>query len=234
MSHKLTDGGQVMHVGTLARVEGEGAMHIEYRDGEVTDVQLRIYEPPRFYEAFLRGRVVHRAAGHHRADLRHLPGRLPDERVLGHRGRLRRRGDRGDPADAPPALLRGVDREPRAAHLPAARPRLPRLRRGHRDGRRPPRGRRAGPADEEGRQRPHGHRSAAARSTRSTSGSAASTGCPTRRAPCAAVPARAGPRRRASRRCAWSRGSTSPTWSSPTSTSRCAPRRATRSSPAAW
>ncbi len=57
MSHKLTDGGQVMHVGTLARVEGEGAMHIEYRDGMVTDVQLRIYEPPRFYEAFLRGRA---------------------------------------------------------------------------------------------------------------------------------------------------------------------------------
>ena len=46
-----------MHVGTLARVEGEGAMHIEYRDGVVTDVQLRIYEPPRFYEAFLRGRA---------------------------------------------------------------------------------------------------------------------------------------------------------------------------------
>ncbi len=57
MNHKLTDGGQVMHVGTLARVEGEGAMHIEYHDGVVTDVQLRIYEPPRFYEAFLRGRA---------------------------------------------------------------------------------------------------------------------------------------------------------------------------------
>jgi coenzyme F420-reducing hydrogenase alpha subunit len=56
MTHKLTAGGRVMSVGTLARVEGEGAMHIEMRDGEVTDVQLRIYEPPRFYEAFLRGR----------------------------------------------------------------------------------------------------------------------------------------------------------------------------------
>jgi hypothetical protein len=56
VNHKLTDGGHVMHVGTLARVEGEGAMHIELRDGQVTDVQLRIYEPPRFYEAFLRGR----------------------------------------------------------------------------------------------------------------------------------------------------------------------------------
>ena len=57
MNHKLTDGGQVMHVGTLARVEGEGAMHIELREGRVTDVQLQIYEPPRFYEAFLRGRA---------------------------------------------------------------------------------------------------------------------------------------------------------------------------------
>ncbi len=56
MSHKLTDGGRVMHVGTLARVEGEGAMHIEFHDGHVETVQLRIYEPPRFYEAFLRGR----------------------------------------------------------------------------------------------------------------------------------------------------------------------------------
>jgi coenzyme F420-reducing hydrogenase alpha subunit len=56
VNHKLTDGGHVLHVGTLARVEGEGAMHIEFRDGKVTDVQLRIYEPPRFYEAFLRGR----------------------------------------------------------------------------------------------------------------------------------------------------------------------------------
>jgi coenzyme F420-reducing hydrogenase alpha subunit len=56
VTHKHKDGGHVLHVGTLARVEGEGAMHIAYKDGEVTDVQLRIYEPPRFYEAFLRGR----------------------------------------------------------------------------------------------------------------------------------------------------------------------------------
>jgi sulfhydrogenase subunit alpha len=57
MTHEPTDGDRVLHVSTLARVEGEGAMHIEYRDGVVTDVQLRIYEPPRFYEAFLRGRA---------------------------------------------------------------------------------------------------------------------------------------------------------------------------------
>jgi coenzyme F420-reducing hydrogenase alpha subunit len=40
----------------LARVEGEGALHVRIRDGRVDDVRLRIYEPPRFFEAFLRGR----------------------------------------------------------------------------------------------------------------------------------------------------------------------------------
>ena len=40
----------------LARVEGEGAMHVRIRDGRVDDVRLEIYEPPRFFEAFLRGR----------------------------------------------------------------------------------------------------------------------------------------------------------------------------------
>jgi coenzyme F420-reducing hydrogenase alpha subunit len=56
MTHKHKDGGHVLEVGTLARVEGEGGMHIEFRDGQVVGVALRIYEPPRFYEAFLRGR----------------------------------------------------------------------------------------------------------------------------------------------------------------------------------
>jgi len=41
----------------LARVEGEGAMYVELEDGAVRDVRLRIYEPPRFFEAFLRGRA---------------------------------------------------------------------------------------------------------------------------------------------------------------------------------
>jgi coenzyme F420-reducing hydrogenase alpha subunit len=41
---------------TLARVEGEGAMRVRIEAGEVTEVALNIYEPPRFFEAFLRGR----------------------------------------------------------------------------------------------------------------------------------------------------------------------------------
>ena len=40
----------------LARVEGEGAMYVRLEGREIRDVKLRIYEPPRFFEAFLRGR----------------------------------------------------------------------------------------------------------------------------------------------------------------------------------
>jgi sulfhydrogenase subunit alpha len=47
---------RTLTVPMLARVEGEGGMLIRTRDGEVTDVHLNIYEPPRFFEAFLRGR----------------------------------------------------------------------------------------------------------------------------------------------------------------------------------
>ena len=44
-------------VAALARVEGEGAMHVSVDGDRVTDVRLNIYEPPRFFEAFLRGRA---------------------------------------------------------------------------------------------------------------------------------------------------------------------------------
>ena len=40
----------------LARVEGEGAMSVRIRDGELEEVQFKIFEPPRFFEALLRGR----------------------------------------------------------------------------------------------------------------------------------------------------------------------------------
>lgn len=45
----------------LARVEGEGALSVKIRDDKVTDVQFRIIEPPRFFEAFLRGRMYSEA-----------------------------------------------------------------------------------------------------------------------------------------------------------------------------
>ncbi|GAB5468033.1 MAG: nickel-dependent hydrogenase large subunit [Rhodospirillales bacterium] len=40
----------------LARVEGEGALHIAITGDRVEEVRLEIFEPPRFFEAFLRGR----------------------------------------------------------------------------------------------------------------------------------------------------------------------------------
>ncbi|MGZ4814293.1 MAG: Ni/Fe hydrogenase subunit alpha [Terriglobales bacterium] len=43
---------------SMTRVEGEGGLRIEVRDGQLQDVKLDIYEPPRFFEAFLRGRSL--------------------------------------------------------------------------------------------------------------------------------------------------------------------------------
>jgi len=43
-------------VDCLARVEGEGALFVKIKGDRVQDVKLRIYEPPRLFEAFLRGR----------------------------------------------------------------------------------------------------------------------------------------------------------------------------------
>lgn len=43
-------------VDLIARVEGEGALRVTVTDGVVQDVELRIFEPPRFFEAFLQGR----------------------------------------------------------------------------------------------------------------------------------------------------------------------------------
>ncbi|HZO79220.1 MAG TPA: Ni/Fe hydrogenase subunit alpha [Solirubrobacteraceae bacterium] len=48
---------RIIRTDQLARVEGEGAMYIRLEGREVREVKLRIYEPPRFFEAFLRGRA---------------------------------------------------------------------------------------------------------------------------------------------------------------------------------
>ncbi len=47
---------RTLKVDLLARVEGEGGLTIRIRNGAVADVKLRIFEPPRFFESFLRGR----------------------------------------------------------------------------------------------------------------------------------------------------------------------------------
>ena len=45
----------------LARVEGEGAMYLSLDGDTVTDLQFSIFEPPRFFEAFLQGRRLEEA-----------------------------------------------------------------------------------------------------------------------------------------------------------------------------
>jgi len=47
---------QDIHIPALARVEGEGALTIRMKDGEINEILLNIYEPPRFFEGFLHGR----------------------------------------------------------------------------------------------------------------------------------------------------------------------------------
>jgi coenzyme F420-reducing hydrogenase alpha subunit len=51
-------GNRTIKVDYLARVEGEGAFKVVVRDGKVQEAELRIFEPPRFFEAFLRGRSI--------------------------------------------------------------------------------------------------------------------------------------------------------------------------------
>jgi sulfhydrogenase subunit alpha len=53
---------RTIHVDTLARVEGEGSLYVKLEGERVADVKLKIYEPPRMFEAFMRGRHFSEAA----------------------------------------------------------------------------------------------------------------------------------------------------------------------------
>ncbi len=45
-----------IEVPILTRVEGEGALHLTLENDQITDLRLRIFEPPRFFETFLQQR----------------------------------------------------------------------------------------------------------------------------------------------------------------------------------
>ncbi len=47
---------RTISVSPLARIEGEAGLRLRVRNHTVTGVQLNVFEPPRFFEAFLRGR----------------------------------------------------------------------------------------------------------------------------------------------------------------------------------
>jgi sulfhydrogenase subunit alpha len=50
---------RTFEVKALSRVEGEGALYVRLNGDQVEHVELNIYEPPRFFESFLRGRAIH-------------------------------------------------------------------------------------------------------------------------------------------------------------------------------
>lgn len=52
---------KIIKVDYLARVEGEGSLYVKVKKGRVEDVRFKIFEPPRFFEAFLRGRLFREA-----------------------------------------------------------------------------------------------------------------------------------------------------------------------------
>ncbi len=52
---------RTIKVDYLARVEGEGALLVRVKGNTVTEVQFRIFEPPRFFEALMRGRAYSEA-----------------------------------------------------------------------------------------------------------------------------------------------------------------------------
>ncbi|MBM3998304.1 MAG: Ni/Fe hydrogenase subunit alpha [Planctomycetes bacterium] len=49
---------RTIQVEILTRVEGEGGLLLKLRGSDVERIELRIYEPPRFFEALLRGRPL--------------------------------------------------------------------------------------------------------------------------------------------------------------------------------
>jgi coenzyme F420-reducing hydrogenase alpha subunit len=57
----MTNETRRIDVDYLARVEGEGEMHVTVVDGIVEEVEFGIFEPPRYFEAFMRGRSYREA-----------------------------------------------------------------------------------------------------------------------------------------------------------------------------
>jgi len=56
MASENTNREKTVKVDYLTRVEGEGGVYVRSEGGELREVKINIFEPPRFFEAFLRGR----------------------------------------------------------------------------------------------------------------------------------------------------------------------------------
>ena len=49
---------RIIQIKALTRVEGEGGLNVCLRDGQIDQLELNIFEPPRLFEALLRGRAI--------------------------------------------------------------------------------------------------------------------------------------------------------------------------------
>ncbi|MVT14923.1 MAG: Ni/Fe hydrogenase subunit alpha [Euryarchaeota archaeon] len=47
---------KIVNIDYVSRVEGEGSVYIKIRENMLEDLQFKIFEPPRFFEALLKGR----------------------------------------------------------------------------------------------------------------------------------------------------------------------------------
>ena len=52
----MTPDSRTVKLEYLSRVEGEGGLILHFENDELREAKLNIFEPPRFFEAFLRGR----------------------------------------------------------------------------------------------------------------------------------------------------------------------------------
>src|SRR5208337_4008284 len=58
MASENTNREKTVKVDYLTRVEGEGGVYVRSEGGELREVKINIYEPPRFFEGFLHGRFL--------------------------------------------------------------------------------------------------------------------------------------------------------------------------------
>ena len=127
---------RTIKVDYLARVEGEGALYVKIKDDTVVDIKFKIFEPPRFFEAFLRGRTYNEAPDITARICGICPYRLSDEFSACNGRRIWRQGRWPTPCLAQAYLLWGMDRKSCTPRVYATCPRFSWLPRCNTNGKR--------------------------------------------------------------------------------------------------
>ena len=118
---------KTIKVNYLARVEGEGALYLKIKNGQVSDVKLNIFEPPRFFEALLRGRKFDEAHDITSRICGICPVAYQMSAVHAMENAFGVKVERAASRSAPTFVLRRMDRKPHAAYLYASRAGFSRL-----------------------------------------------------------------------------------------------------------